>query len=174
MERNGEFYLHIVPGAIVLLIGWLQFVRKIRLKNTRLHRAIGVIYSIGVVGSGVGGALIALNAVGGTVARAGFFSMSLLWLLTLLPAFHHLMKKRYPEHGFWMRLSYALTLAAVSLRLEGPLLYAFGFSTVTAYRIVAWSSWLGNILIWYLLEKNGVFRSGDKRTPSDATVSIAD
>src|SRR6185369_4534825 len=37
---NVGFYSHIVPGGIALLIGWIQFNKKLRTKRLTWHRAI--------------------------------------------------------------------------------------------------------------------------------------
>ena len=61
-------------------------------------------------------------------------------MATLFPAVLHLLKKDYTWHGFWMKTSYALTLAGVLLRIEMPMLIISGvdaeISCMTAAREV--------------------------------------
>ena len=45
-----------------------------------------------------------------------------------------------------MTRNFALTFAAVTLRLQMPLL-AMGFGEEMGYRIVAWSCWIPNLLV---------------------------
>jgi hypothetical protein len=52
---NTTFYLHITFGGIALLIGWLQFSKKLRRKNINLQRIIGKIYVTSVFVSGIPG-----------------------------------------------------------------------------------------------------------------------
>ena len=43
--------------------------------------------------------------------------------------------------------SYALTFAAVTLRLQIPLSQIAGLSMETAYPVIAWLSWIPNLLL---------------------------
>jgi len=45
---NIAFYIHIILGGLALLIGWLQFNSKIRIKRVKLHRLIGKVYIVSV------------------------------------------------------------------------------------------------------------------------------
>lgn len=55
---NTMFYTHIILGGIALLIGWLQFNKKLRVKNLELHRKIGKIYVVSVLLSAISGLYI--------------------------------------------------------------------------------------------------------------------
>src|ERR1700722_14516433 len=79
---RGSFYTHITFGGIALLIGWVQFSKKIRAKNLSLHRTIGKMYMVAVALSGTGGVIIAMNADGGLVCVMGFGLLAVLWLFT--------------------------------------------------------------------------------------------
>jgi predicted permease len=60
--------------------------------------------------------------------------------------------REIPVHRQWMLRSYALIFAAVTLRIELPLLVmAFGDFT-PAYRVVSWLCWVPNLLWaeWYI------------------------
>jgi Predicted membrane protein (DUF2306) len=48
---NITFYVHISTGGVALLIGWVQFIEKFRLRKPQLHIAIGKIYIVSVLGS---------------------------------------------------------------------------------------------------------------------------
>jgi hypothetical protein len=45
---GGSFYTHITFGGIALLIGWMQFSKKIRAWNINLHRGLGKAYMTAV------------------------------------------------------------------------------------------------------------------------------
>jgi len=59
-------------------------------------------------------------------------------------------------HPRIMIRSFALTFAAVTLRLQLPFLLADGSTYVEASRIVSWSCWIPNILFakWWLRRKS--------------------
>lgn len=60
---------------------------------------------------------------------------------------HAVLNGRYAAHGRWMMRSYALTFAAVTLRLCLAFLPALAIDFVTGYRAIAFLSWVPNFLI---------------------------
>ena len=57
-----------------------------------------------------------------------------------------------------MMRTFALTFAAVTLRIELPILMTIGLEHESAYRVVAWLSWLGNLVLmefWLRRERSG-------------------
>ncbi|MDH5657639.1 MAG: DUF2306 domain-containing protein [Spirochaetia bacterium] len=145
-EARPGFLLHIIPGGIALAVGPLQFLKRSSSSWFYLHEIPGYIYFISVFLSSSGGMSIALDAMGGAVARTGFFTASLLWMGTLLASGYFLFMQNYSSHSVWMKINFSLTFAAVTLRLEQPLLNVLGFDTITAYQIVSWVSWLPNLI----------------------------
>lgn len=147
------FYTHIALGGIALLTGWSQFSEKLRQKRLNLHRNLGKIYVVSVLLSGIAGLYIAMYATGGIVAILGFASLAVLWLFTTFNAFTSIQKKEIVLHQQWMIRSYALTFAAVTLRLWMPLLIAVvGLSFIEAYVIIAWLCWVPNLIFaeWWI------------------------
>src|SRR5258705_7698204 len=74
---NIGFYSHIVPGGIALLIGWIQFNKKIRAKRLTWHRTIGKVYVTAALVSSVAGIYIACYATGGIITSTGFMCLGL-------------------------------------------------------------------------------------------------
>lgn len=151
---NIAFYGHITLGGLALLIGWLQFSSKLRIKKTELHRAIGKTYMISVLISGVCGLFIALYATGGIISILGFFTLGLIWLTTTLLGFKAIKKGNIELHEKFMIFSYAACFAAVTLRIWLPLLSIAIGEFNSAYRIVAWLCWVPNIIVAFLLIRN--------------------
>ncbi len=151
---NISFYGHIVLGGLALLIGWLQFNKKLRIKNIKLHRNIGNIYVISVLISGICGLYIALYATGGIISILGFFSLGLIWLYTTITSFTTIKKGHVELHEKLMIYSYAACFAAVTLRIWLPLLTIVLGEFINAYRIVAWLCWVPNIMVAYFLVRN--------------------
>jgi len=118
---NIGFYGHIIFGGIALLIGWLQFSKKLRLKNLKLHRAVGKTYIVSVMVSGLCAIHIAFFATGGIISTLGFFGLGLFWLTTTLIAYKAILKGNIESHKKLMIYSYAACFAAVTLRLWLPL-----------------------------------------------------
>jgi len=147
---NVAFYSHITFGGIALLIGWLQFSKKLRTQYLNLHRTIGKIYVASVLISGIPGFYIALYASGGLSPQLGFSIGAILWVTFTYLGFRAVKKGDIERHRHFLMYSYAGTFGAVTLRLWLPILiYIFG-EFILAYQVVAWFSWLPNLLITYI------------------------
>ncbi|MEL7533407.1 MAG: DUF2306 domain-containing protein [Bacteroidota bacterium] len=149
------FYTHITFGGIALLIGWTQFWAPWRLKYLVWHRLLGKLYVISVLLSATAGFGIGLFATGGWVSAAGFVSLAIFWFATSWNAYLAIRQGDVDRHQRMMLYSFAATFAAVSLRLWMPLLIAGFGSFLPAYRVVAWLSWVPNVLLahFYLLPR---------------------
>lgn len=150
---NIMFYTHIILGGIALLIGWLQFNKKLRLKNIELHRKIGKVYIISVLLSAISGFYIALHATGGLSPKLGFTAMALVWFFTTLFGFITIKNGNVIKHQKIMIYSYAACFSAVTLRIWLPILSSTLGGFLPAYRIVAWLSWVPNIIVAYFIIK---------------------
>lgn len=147
-------YVHISTAVIALSTGWVQFVRRFRQRSIRMHKLIGRIYSVCIVLSGIAGIYLSFFATGGWVSTLGFFMLSILWIYTLYRAVHAItFKQDRRTHQIWMTRNYALTFAAVTLRIYLPLsILLFGFEHFnTYYQVIAWISWIPNLLVANLL-----------------------
>lgn len=151
---NTMFYIHIIFGGIALLIGWLQFNKKLRLKNLNLHRKIGKVYVISVLLSAISGFYIGLHATGGLSPKLGFTTMALVWFFTTLFAFTTIKNGNVLKHQKLMIYSYAACFSAVTLRIWLPILTNVLGDFLPAYRIVAWLSWIPNIIVAYFIIKH--------------------
>ncbi len=143
------FYIHISFGGIALLTGWTQFSTKLRTRYLNTHRLVGKIYLIAVLLSGTAGLYIAYYATGGIVCTLGFGNLAILWLYTAIKAYTSVRALNITEHKHWMIRNYALTFAAVTLRIYLPLLTMFVFNNnfIPGYRIVSWLAWVPNLIV---------------------------
>jgi uncharacterized membrane protein len=152
---NFLFYQHIIFGGVALLTGWTQFSRKIRSKKIRFHRTLGKIYVGACLLSGCAGLYIAFYATGGIVSSLGFGGLALSWLFTTSKAYLSIRQKRINDHQDWMTRSYALTFAAVTLRLWLPLSQALDIEFISAYVVISWLCWVPNLLVaeWMVMKR---------------------
>lgn len=148
------FYVHILLGGLSLLLGWSQFSAALRKRYIRLHRTLGKCYVLAVLLSGIAALYIAYYATGGIVTKLGFGTLAVLWLYGTIKAFQTIRRGAVTAHQYWMIYSFALTWAAVTLRIWLPILVtAFRGDFVPAYRIVAWLSWVPNLVFAYFFTK---------------------
>ncbi|MEQ9166378.1 MAG: DUF2306 domain-containing protein, partial [Fulvivirga sp.] len=164
---NGTFYTHIVIGGFTLLIGWLQFSKKLRRTNMNLHRLVGKGYVFAVLVSGLSGLYIALFATGGLVTMIGFLSSGIVWLSTTMLGFNAIKKGDINKHKKLMIYSYAVCFSAVTLRIWLPMVIATG-DFLTAYNIVAWLSWVPNVIFAYFL----TFKRKSDKTRSETILLL--
>ena len=145
---NTAFYIHITFGGIALLIGWTQFSKKLRERYLNTHRTIGKIYVVSVMLSSLAGLFIAFFASGGIISVLGFGTLALAWFFTIIKAYTTILKRDIKQHENWMIRNYALTFAAVTLRLYLPIFqFVLHMDFITAYRIIAWLCWTANLAI---------------------------
>ncbi len=139
--------LHLGGGSLALVLGAFQVNRGFRERRRRLHRRMGALYLFGVVAAGCAGLPLAAGSAGGWVGHVGFGACALCWLGTTLMGAWTIWSRDFAAHERWMLRSYAVTLAAVMLRIYLPLSQVAGIPFETAYPIVAWLSWLPNLLV---------------------------
>lgn len=154
---NLGFYGHILFGGLALMIGWIQFSKKLRKANLNRHRLIGKIYALSVLISGISAVYIGFYATGGIIASTGFISLGVIWLFTTLRGYTAARKNDLVLHKSYMFYSYAACFAAVTLRIWLPLLNIVFDDFVIAYRIVAWLCWVPNIVFaFFWVRKRGL------------------
>jgi hypothetical protein len=153
------FYLHISSSLFALLFGWLQFVKPILLKHPKWHQNIGKIYIVLILFiSAPSGLIMGFFANGGMAAKTSFIIISLLWWWFSFMAYKQIKNGRITSHINYTVRSYALTLSALTLRLYVLTLpYFFILPAKQMYTLVAWASWLPNIILAEFLIKKKVF-----------------
>jgi uncharacterized membrane protein len=140
-------YTHVFCAALALLLGPLQFSRVLRTARPALHRWTGRIYlGVGVGVGGVSGLYAAAFAYGGLVSTAGFGLLALVWLYTGARAWQAVRARDFVAHREWMLRNYALSLAAVTLRVYLGIALAAGLPFEMVYPALAWLSWIPNII----------------------------
>ena len=140
--------LHIVGAMLATIIGPFQFLPKLRIgQYLNIHRRLGQTYLVGVLLGGLSGLYMAFLAYGGVPARLGFAVLAILWLFSGLMAYKHIRNKEIQRHRQWMVRNYALTFAAVTLRLWQVVFLVVGVDFIVGYITVAWLCWIPNLLV---------------------------
>jgi uncharacterized membrane protein len=153
-------HLHIAASAVALALGPFQFLRGIRAKIPLLHRLMGRTYVCACLVGGLAGGAIAMFSSAGPLAGAGFFSLAMLWLLFTSVAFRAALARDFVRHERFMVRSFALTLAAVTLRIYLPIGITLNQGDfVLPYTIIAWACWIPNLLVaeaWLAVRGKGM------------------
>ena len=151
-------YGHVFPAALALALGPWQFMPRLRRRRPALHRWTGRAYlGVGVLVGGLFGLCLSPLAQGGPAARVGLGAMALAWLFTGARAWLAIRRGDVAAHRRWMVRNFAITLAAVTLRLELSAALFASLSFEVTYPVVAWLSWLPNLAVaeLWLRRSNG-------------------
>jgi hypothetical protein len=145
------FLIHVGFGAVALLAGPWQLMPRLRARRPALHRVTGYAYAGAVALAGTAGVVMGPRAWSGTVAQVGFTTLAIAWLATTAIGLQRIIAGDRAGHRAWITRSFALTFAAVSLRLQALILGGAGVPDEIVYPIVAWSSWLPNLAVVHVL-----------------------
>lgn len=149
--------VHAAGAATALLVGGFQFIPALR-RNRTLHRWLGRVYATGCIVGGFAGLGLAFGSTAGPIAGWGFGLLAVIWIHVTAQGWLTARAGRFDEHRRWMMRSFALTFAAVTLRLYMPLGDLAGLDGLPAYRAIAWLCWIPNLLLVELYLRRGLAR----------------
>jgi uncharacterized membrane protein len=136
---------HASFAGVALLIGPFQIAEGFRIRWRKLHRTLGWVYIVAVAIAAVAALVLAPQTNFGRIAGFGFFTLAILWLTATGTALRTATQHRFQDHRRWMLRSYALTAAAITLRILLPAAAATGLPAGPSYRAIAWMCWLINL-----------------------------
>lgn len=139
--------IHAGLAALALLLGPFQFWGRRDGRRAVWHRFTGALYMAACLLSAPAGLMLALGTTAGPVAVAGFGLLALAWFFTTAQGLRAVLGRRYGEHRRWMIRSFALTFAAVTLRLYLPIAPILGYDFMPAYVAISWLCWVPNLLL---------------------------
>lgn len=142
------YYAHVLFAGLILVLGLFQLRTTISLRWRKLHRFLGKSYAYGILFFAAPGGLVMSFFINrGAWVLASFLIQSACWFLFTALAVRAIKKGDIEEHARWMWRSYALTFAAVTLRLYVFLFTSsYDMSAPEAYGIIAWLSWTTNLV----------------------------
>ncbi|MEU7141487.1 DUF2306 domain-containing protein [Nocardia sp. NPDC046473] len=144
--------VHAVPAGLALIIGPWQFVPQLRTRFPRLHRVAGRVYMVSVVAASAAASYAAAVTPSGFPLQVAFYMLVVAWLYTAAKGYRTIRRREVQLHRIWMIRNYALTFAAVTLRLyllAGTEVAKFipSLEYRDIYTASAWASLLGNVLV---------------------------
>jgi uncharacterized membrane protein len=155
------FFTHVFTSCLLLIAGFTQFYNPLKRRFRKLHRYMGLLYVVVLLGfSAPAGLVMALYANGGILSQTAFTLLSVLWLYFTTKAYMTIRRRDFESHGAYMIRSYALTLSALTLRAwKFLLVMLFHPHPMDAYMMVAWLGWVPNlVLAEWLIHKKWVSR----------------
>lgn len=143
--------IHAGFAAVALLLGPFQFIGRGGKngggRRAIWHRFTGALYMAACLAAAPAGLVLALGTTAGPLATAGFGLLALVWFHTTAQGLRAVIGRRYAEHRRWMIRSFALTFAAVTLRLYLPIAPSLGYDFMPAYVAISWLCWIPNLIL---------------------------
>ncbi len=138
--------LHLLPGAVFLLMAPLQFSSRIRRRHIGFHRRSGRILVMAAWLSGLAGLYFGLlMPYAGPVEAATIALFGGLFLTAVTIAFISIRRRQVPRHREWMIRAFALAIAVSTVRLVGPLLdialTPVGVGPQAVFLLSLWLGW---------------------------------
>src|SRR5579884_4099744 len=149
--------VHAGAGAVALLIGPWQFPAWLRNRHPGWHRWLGRVFLLAVAASSVVGLVLSFHSQEGWPTHLGFSLLAAIWFVTACMGYSTARERRFRVHREWMVRAFALALAAVTLRIELPLMLIAHVSFHAAYITVSWLCWVPNLIAaeWWLASTPG-------------------
>lgn len=174
------FYAHITFAGLALFLGPLQFIRAIRARTIGVHRWIGRTFVFSVAVGSVAAFTMSFVSSAALLGFFGFGSLAVLWGFATYRGYTAVRHGDIASHQAWMIRSFALTYAAVMLRLWLIVfligLHAFAHGRFTddqifdyAYAPVPFLCWLPNIVVAEMLIRRRNLPGLRFATPTGAT-----
>jgi uncharacterized membrane protein len=162
---------HIAGSMVALVVGVAQLLPQLRRpRYLRFHRWLGRIYLVAVLVGSLFGFYMAWFSFGGLTTHISFATLATWWFITGLVAYRHIRAGDVRAHRRWMIRNYAMTFAAVTLRLWLVLLIVLQVPFEQAYQTVAWIAWVWNIPVaeWIIRRVEAPHRPALQPVPSVA------
>jgi len=134
--------IHILPGALFLVLAPLQFVSSIRQKHGQIHRWMG--RTLVVCGLIIGISALVMSYkmnIGGPNETAATTLFAIVFLICLSKAYLHIRRREVARHREWMIRAYGVGLGVATTR---PIVGAFfAFRRLTPHEFFGIAFWLG-------------------------------
>ena len=142
-------WLHIVPGFLFVVLGPLQFIRRIRSRNIRLHRWSGRVFVAAGVVIGVTALIMSyLMSIGGANAAAATTFFASVFLFALGKAFLHIRRHEIIQHREWMIRAFAIGLAIATVRpIVGMFFALTDLSPQEFFGIAFWVGFTSHLVV---------------------------
>jgi len=147
--------VHAGAASTALILGAMQLSSVVRQRWPGLHRTGGRLYVAACIAGGASALVLAAGVSTGPVAAWGFGALGMLWLYATTQGLRSARARDFSRHRAWMIRSYALTFAAVTLRIYLPVSQIIGIDFGFAYRCIAWLAWVPNMVIAEVYVRHG-------------------
>ena len=140
-------FLHVLPGALVLALGLLQFSSAIRTRHPKLHRACGRVLLVAAVVAAVSGLFFGIAVpYGGFAETSATTVFGGLMLVAAARAYAAIRRREIATHREWMIRLFAVAIGIAVIRvISFAWLGARGTPedvNPAAFGLLLWIGWL--------------------------------
>ncbi len=117
--------IHFAAGGIILILGCIQLIDKIRLKYPFLHKWLGRVYVLAALATAIGGLVFIFikGTIGGIIMDIGFTGYGILTLISALNTIRFAYSKKLKQHRTWAIRLFVLAIGSWLYRMD----YGFWF-----------------------------------------------
>lgn len=163
---------HFLAGSILVLLGPVQLIGRLRRRIPWLHRWLGRIYVASAAAAGVGGLafIVGQGTVGGTLMDIGFGLYGVLMVLSAAMSYLYARSRQYELHRAWAIRLFALTIGSWLYRIE----YGAWFLLSRFFgSLTEWNDWFDAVMVFFFYVPNMivaefVIRAGQQNRTASA------
>ena len=102
--------------------------------------------------SALGGLYLSPGSLASNTYGIAFIALALAWLHSGWHAYASIRRGDVQGHRRWMIRNFALTYAAVALRIEMPIFMLADMDEIVALNVVGWTCWVPNLIAveWWI------------------------
>lgn len=148
---------HITAGGGSLVLGIVQFWKKLRSYSWKLHRVIGFLYLLAVLTSSTCAVVLAFTT-SYDVNLPYAFSLQIwvsVWMSSTALAYYFAIKKKFKKHEEWMIRSYIVTMAFI---ISGLILKTSYIQRLGSFEEISpslfWLGWSVPLYIYEIIRSN--------------------
>ena len=123
--------IHFAAGGIILILGCIQLIDKVRETYPAVHRWLGRVYVLACLVTSIGGLtfIFIKGTIGGLVMDVGFAGYGILMFWAAIETFRHAKARRFENHRAWAIRLFALAIGSWLYRMDYGfwLLFTGGF-----------------------------------------------
>jgi hypothetical protein len=163
--------LHVTFGLLFMLLGPLQFVRRLRAAHPQVHRWCGRVYIVAGLVLGVSALSIVFRfPVGGLNESTAVVFAAAIFLFSLVRAYLYIRQRDVVHHREWMIRAFSLGLAISTDRIVLVLLLIFTMRPFgEVFGIATWISFSLTLLageVWVNLTRPATSVARPRATPT--------
>lgn len=116
---------HFAAGGIILILGCIQLIDKLREKFLNFHKWVGILYILASLIAAIGGLTFILvkGTIGGTIMDIGFSLYGFLMIIAAIFTLKNALSKNIVQHKVWAFRLFALAVGSWLYRMD----YGFWF-----------------------------------------------